>query len=129
MRALAIVADHEKLDWASMSRYYAAVEPGKASPQAVNTVFQQLLMSLHHLAALRELVNARSDHNLCRMGIVAWYYGIYCASSAMIAAKEGSIQDNHAGTARRWEHFPTEAQTNDNRRGDRGLHLIPQWHT
>jgi hypothetical protein len=46
MRALAIIADHEKLDWASMSTYYAAVEPGKVSPQAVNTVFEQLLMSL-----------------------------------------------------------------------------------
>jgi hypothetical protein len=41
------------------------------------------------------------------MAIVTWYYGVYSAASAMTAAMDGSFQDNHSDTARKWqERFP-----------------------
>jgi hypothetical protein len=40
-----------------------------------------------------------------------WYYGVYSAASAMTAAMDGSFQDNHAETAKKWhERFPASAE-------------------
>ncbi len=49
------------------------------------------------------MVRADSDCNLARVAVMAWYYGIYCAASAMIAAKDGSQQQDHTGTATQWD--------------------------
>ena len=103
MRALAIVAQHEGIDWSSMQHLYVDVHRANLPEPAVNTVFEQLLMSLHHLAALQAMANAGSACDLARIAVVTWYYGIYCAASAMIAARDGSLQDDHAGTANQWD--------------------------
>jgi hypothetical protein len=99
MRALAIVAKNEKIDWSSMQLSYVNVQRANLPEREVNTVFEQLLMSLHHLTALRAVANAGSPRDLARVAVMTWYYGIYCATSAMIAAKDGSLQDDHTGTA------------------------------
>ena len=104
MRALTILANDQGVDWASMGSFYAHVQGATLSEPVVNTVFEQLLMSLHHLAALRAMVEADSDRNFARVAVMTWYYGIYCAASAMVAAKDGSLQDDHAGTANQWDH-------------------------
>ncbi|MER9847712.1 hypothetical protein NKJ55_10145, partial [Mesorhizobium sp. M0106] len=45
--------------------------------------------------------------DVARVGIVTWYYGVYGAASAMIAACDGSFPDNHAATAQQWDRqFP-----------------------
>jgi hypothetical protein len=106
MRGLAIIVADEQISFASMQQFYA----GKNVPRntrlpepAANTAFEQLLMSLHHLSALRAMATANSDVNLARVAVMAWYYGIYCAASAMIAAQDGSQQQDHAGTANQWD--------------------------
>lgn len=103
MRALTILANDQGIDWTSMGTFYAHVQMPKLSEPAVNTVFEQLLMSLHHLAALSAMVKADSDRDFARVAVMAWYYGIYCAASAMVAAKDGSLQDDHTGTANQWD--------------------------
>lgn len=103
MRALAIVAQHERIDWSSMQQLYVNVQRSNLIEPAVNTVFEQLLMSLHHLAALQAMAKAGSAIDLARVAVMTWYYGIYCAASAMIAAKDGSLQDDHTGTANQWD--------------------------
>lgn len=103
MRSLAMLTKDQGIDWSSMQRVYNRVERAKLTDPAVNTVFEQLLMSLHHLAALHAMVKAGSDYNLARVGVMTWYYGIYCATSAMVAAQEGSLQDDHTGTANQWD--------------------------
>ena len=49
-----------------------------------------------------------SEHDrqadVARVASVAWYYGIYAAATAMVAAQDGSIQDNHTQTARSWDN-------------------------
>lgn len=40
--------------------------------------------------------------DIARVASVAWYYGIYDAGTAMIAAQAGGLQDTHTDTAREW---------------------------
>jgi hypothetical protein len=103
MRALTILVKHQKIDWSSMESFYVHVQSASLPERAFNTVFEQSLMSLHHLAALRAMERAGSDHDLARIAVMSWYYGIYCAASAMIAAQDGSLQDNHTHTANEWD--------------------------
>jgi hypothetical protein len=106
MRGLAIIVADEQISYASMRRFYAGKNiqrnTGLSEP-AANTVFEQLLMSLHHLSALRAMATANSDVNLARVAVMTWYYGVYCAASAMIAAQDGSQQQDHGGTANQWD--------------------------
>ena len=68
-----------------------------------NSVMEQLFLALHHLSALEAAESANSPADFSRIAVLAWYYGIYNAASAMIAAKNGSSQETHAGTAKMWD--------------------------
>jgi hypothetical protein len=106
MRALAILVADAGVDCGSMQNFYSKANVQRnvgLSEPAVNTVFEQLLMSLHHLSALQAMVRANSNHDLVRVAVMTWYYGIYCGASAMIAAQDGSQQQDHAGTATQWD--------------------------
>lgn len=103
MRALAILVQARSLNFASASTFYSSVQKRVGTPQEENTVFEQLLFALHQLSALEALRLSASKADVARVGIVAWYYGIYSAASAMIAAQDGSIQDDHTGTATAWD--------------------------
>jgi hypothetical protein len=106
MHGLAIIVAEDQISYASMRRFYGGKNiqrnTGLSEP-AANTAFEQLLMSLHHLSALRAMAMANSDVNLARIAVMTWYYGIYCAASAMIAAQDGSQQQDHMGTANQWD--------------------------
>lgn len=104
MHALALVVQDEGINWPRMQAFYHHVQRlTSLTDPATNTVFEQLLMSLHHLSALHAMAAAGSDRDLARVGVMAWYYGIYCAASAMIAARDGSQQQDHASTATQWD--------------------------
>ena len=103
MHALAILVNEEKIDASSMKTLYASIDNGNRSDQEINTSFEQLLMSLHHLASLKAMGLLSKRIDTARSAIVTWYYGIFHAASAMIAAQVGSFQNNHAGTANSWD--------------------------
>ncbi|MBF6986751.1 hypothetical protein [Cupriavidus sp. IK-TO18] len=104
MHALALVVQDEAIDWPQIQAFYSQVRRfSSLTDAATNTVFEQLLMSLHHLSALHAMAATNSDRDLARVGVMAWYYGIYCAASAMIAAKDGSQQQDHTSTATQWD--------------------------
>lgn len=103
MRALAILVDKHEVSGSAMARRFAAIKMASLSDQAVNTVYEQLLMSLHHVAALKAMGEAATKIDTVRSAIVTWYYAIYHAASAMITAQDGSHQDNHAETANAWD--------------------------
>ena len=103
MHALALIAANERVGWVSCSAAYKTVAKAALAPQAVNTTFEQLLMSLHHLAALSAMAKTGQHNDLARIAIMTWYYGTYCAASAMIAAQDGSQQQDHTGTANQWD--------------------------
>ncbi|MBI3145097.1 MAG: hypothetical protein HYZ18_07520 [Pseudogulbenkiania sp.] len=106
MHALGIQVRHHGITGPSMRAFYLSKNlqrfSGMTEP-AANTVFEQLLMALHHLSALKAMSQAGRDQDLARVAIMSWYYGIYCAASAMIAAKDGSQQQDHTGTATQWD--------------------------
>jgi hypothetical protein len=107
MRALAILAVDENLDFAAGRTFYAKVQARALPDRELNTVCEQLLFVLNQLAALQALTSAPNKADVARTAIVAWYYGVYSAASAMTAAMDGSFQDNHTETARKWqERFP-----------------------
>ncbi len=63
MRALTILANYEGIDWPSMETFYDHVQTVNLAEPAVNTVFEQLLISLHHLAALSAMDRAGSNQD------------------------------------------------------------------
>ena len=104
MHGLTVLVQDGGINWSSMLGFYKSVPKHAAlEERAVNTAFEQLLMALHHLSALKAMADADKDRDLARIAVMTWYYGIYCAASAMIAAKDGSQQQDHAGTARVWD--------------------------
>jgi hypothetical protein len=101
MHALALLVQNPPIDKHTIQPTYSSVQRGALTDPAVNTAFEQLLMSVHHLSALRAMRGKELD--LARVAIMAWYYGTYCAASAMIAAKDGTQQQDHAATANAWD--------------------------
>jgi hypothetical protein len=102
MHALALLVQSGPFDKQSIQPFYASVQPAASlSDQAINTAFEQLLMSLHHVSALRAMRGKEID--MAQVAIMAWYYGTYCGASGMIAAKDGTQQQDHAGTANVWD--------------------------
>jgi hypothetical protein len=112
MRALALLTEHLQLDFAAGRAFYAKVQPRSMPEPELNTVFEQLLFVLNQIAALQALTSTPNKADVARTAIVAWYYGVYSAASAMTAAMDGSFQDNHTETARKWqERFPAKNLT------------------
>lgn len=103
MHALALLVADQSIDFCKATAFYSSAVKRAFSPQEENTIFEQLLFALHQLSALEALRASPCKSDVARVGIVAWYYGIYAAASAMVAAQDGSFQDDHTGTANAWD--------------------------
>ncbi len=103
MRALSMVAKSHPTNYQEASRFYSRVEKRTADVRVENSIFEHLLLGLHQASALRALRNAEVQSDVTRVASVAWYYGIYAAATAMIAAQDGTLQDNHTQTANSWD--------------------------
>ena len=103
MRAVAILVKKNKLDFAHANKFFDHVTKSNMSPPQENTVFEHLLLAVHQLSALRALENVSKQSDIVRVASVGWYYGIYAAATAMVAAHDGSIQDKHRQTANAWD--------------------------
>jgi hypothetical protein len=103
VRALAIASGASDVGFGTASRFYASVQRRGMTDREINTVCEQMLFALHQIAALTAIELAPNKADVARIGIVAWYYGVYGAASAMIAAVDGSFPDTHAGTAQQWD--------------------------
>lgn len=103
MRAIAILTQHNHVEFSSALHFYSNQQKRDMSSLVENTIFEQLLLSLHHLSTLEQFRGKMRVADYARIGILAWYYGITNAASAMTAAQSGSFQEDHAGTARLWD--------------------------
>ena len=101
--ALSMLVDELGLSFQAASVFYKSTNQNKLSDAQLNSVYEQLLFSFNQLAALRALAPVTNQADVARIGIVAWYYGIYGAASAMVIAADGSFQDTHAATANHWD--------------------------
>ncbi|KQP94362.1 hypothetical protein ASF60_13040 [Methylobacterium sp. Leaf113] len=102
MRGLALLTTYHGLSASSARTFYSGVQRIKLTEHQQNTVLEQLLFALHQCSALRAMLDVQNKADIARVGIVAWYYGIYAAASAMVTAQDGSFQDDHTGTAVQW---------------------------
>jgi hypothetical protein len=103
MRALSLLIADKGVNFTAAKSFYAS--QGKRSMDAwvENTILEQLFLGLHHLSALEKMKDAKTSADVARVGILAWYYGVANAASAMTAAQNGSFQEDHAGTANMWD--------------------------
>lgn len=102
VRGLAIASGASDICFATASRFYASVQRRVMTDREIN-LCEQMLFALHQVAALTAIELAPNKADVARIGIVACYYGIYGAASAMIAAGDGSFPDTHAATAQQWD--------------------------
>lgn len=103
MKAEAILVASCEVNFRSAKMFYNRVQRKDLPEPQLNSVFEQLLFSLNQIAALRGMALVPNKADVARVGIVTWYYGIYGAASAMIAAADGSFTETHAATARQWD--------------------------
>jgi len=108
MRALALLVSANNIDFDTASQFYRASAKHTFTAHAENTIFEQLFFALHQLSALEAFRTLPCKADVARVGIVTWYYGVYYAASAMVAAQDGSFQHDHARTANAWDrHIAT----------------------
>lgn len=103
MRALAILVANLKVNFAGARQAYLTVQRRDMTAQELNSVCEQLLFALHQLSSLRALATIENKADVARIAIMAWYYGVYGAASAMIAAGDGGFPETHAATAQQWD--------------------------
>jgi hypothetical protein len=104
MRALRIICEHNGVNFSAGRDFYTDKNRRKMSSLAENSVMEQLFLSLHHLSALEQMKSITPHADAARLGILGWYYGISNAASAMIAAQDGTFQEDHGGTALKWDN-------------------------
>lgn len=105
MRALAMVCDAEAPDSAALATLYRTENRrGPVNEAADTNAYLGLLKSLHHVAALSEFSRegAGDSYATIRAAIVSWYYAIYEAVKAMLAAASGTQPEKHRTVQRSW---------------------------
>jgi hypothetical protein len=111
MRALALLVSANRIDFAAACRFHAPCQKRAFTAHEENTIFEQLFFALHQLSALEAFRTFQRKADVARVGIVAWYYGVYHAATAMVAAQDGSFQNDHTGTANAWDqHFAARSR-------------------
>lgn len=103
MRALAMLVEEHEFSFRTARKNYEEIGKRHMDELVENTVLEQLFLGLHHLSAIEALAEAKNPADMARLGILGWYYGLTNAASAMIAAQDGSFQEDHSGTARIWD--------------------------
>lgn len=101
--ALSVKCEEGQFEDSSLKAHYAGVPRRTRNIEGDNSTFECALMALHHYASLLKINDRPDDHfDFVRSAIVAWYYGIYYAASAMVAATDGTTQETHTSTANSW---------------------------
>ena len=95
MRALAMLASADGRDFNVASRFYEKIAQKSLTDHQLNSVLEHLLFALRQLSSLTALEKIKPQGDVARIAVVSWYYGIYWATKAMIAAYAGQVQDNH----------------------------------
>jgi hypothetical protein len=101
IRALAIAVASSQFDDPTLRTAYSQVARRTPNQAADTLAYECLLMSLSQTATAQHLaVVPGNAYDACRAAIVSWYYAIYYASKAMLAATSGADPQTHAEAAR-----------------------------
>ncbi len=103
MASLRAACSEEKLNFNNCCVYYNSnFKRRNLEELQLNSIYEQLFLSLNYLSGIDFLRQSKNPSDVARMGILSWYYGVYNAASAMICARDGSLQETHERTARQW---------------------------
>ena len=104
MRALAILVEDGFDDGTLKTKYSTTISRRNPVDEGADTaVFVSTMMALQNLSSVRVMRDSTPLSPLIRPAIVCWYYGVYFAAGAMVAAKQGQVPDTHAGTSKAWD--------------------------
>ena len=103
MRALSLLVCEGDFTNQALRNTYLTVQRRVPNQEADTLAFGYLLMALHNVASINKSKETNEPYALVRSVIVAWYYSIYYASKAMIAATSGSDPQTHSKTAKIWQ--------------------------
>lgn len=103
MHALAILVDDEAFTDEGLQQHFrdCGVQRRSVNTAADIAALEKTLMALHNLVSLSVMNESiASKYDIVRLAIITWYYCIYFASGAMVAATSGALTEDHRGTAK-----------------------------
>src|SRR5919112_270061 len=104
MRALARLIEDASFSSAELSAKYNKIQRRAPTVQRADTsAFQFTFMAFQNLSVLSAVYEADRPSDFVRSAIVSWYYGLYYSAGAMLVAADGSVQEDHRGTANSWD--------------------------
>ncbi len=104
LRALAIACAPPDFEDAVLQSFYTHVARRAPNQLADTLAYECLVMAMAQAAATKHLSSAPGNvYDACRSAIVAWYYAIYYAAKAMLAARSGADPQTHAEAGRMFQ--------------------------
>lgn len=101
MRGLAILTEDDFSN-DTLRQFYQAVQRRHPNEEGDALAYECLTMSMHNVSAIDSMRVIENPYAIVRSAIIAWYYGIYYASKAMLAASSGTDPQTHAATGKIW---------------------------
>lgn len=102
MRGLAILVS-DGFSHQQLGQFYQAVQRRSANEGADSLAYECLIMSMHNVSAMSSMAAADNPYPVVRSAIVAWYYAVYYAAKAMLAASSGADPQTHAAASKVWQ--------------------------
>jgi len=102
MRGLAMILQDEFSD-EKLDASYQNVQQRPVNNKADVKAFEYLTMSLHNVSAIDSMHSIQDPSSIVRAAIVSWYYAIYYAAKAMLAASSGADPETHSLTGKIWQ--------------------------
>jgi hypothetical protein len=102
MRGLAILVENE-FSHDALRTFYQAVQRRRANVEADALAYECLTMSMHNVSSVKSMEAIDDPYTIVRSAIIAWYYAIYYASKAMLAASSGTDPQTHSATGKIWQ--------------------------
>ena len=102
MRGLAILSSGQ-FSHSAIVDFYRGVRRRQPNEAADAWAYEFLTMSMHNVSAIDSMKGIHNPYPIVRSAIVAWYYAIYYASKAMLAASSGSDPQTHASAGKIWQ--------------------------
>lgn len=103
IRGLAILCFENEFSHDALRSVYQHVQRRPANESADTLAFECLTMSMHNASALDSMNSIENPYPIVRSAIIAWYYAIYYASKAMLAASSGADPQTHSSVGRIWQ--------------------------
>jgi len=98
-----VIDDAGDFKKAALKQRFGHVNRRSPDKKADTITLANLFSAAQYLDSLKIMSDLKTDRDrLARIAVVDWYYGIYWASNALLAAKTGTHPETHTATAAAW---------------------------